>query len=307
MTTFNELQHQSEKAARAWFENLRWPDGVICPHCGTLGTAYARSKPGLYRCAEKGCRKDFTVTTKSVMESSHISLRLWAQAFTLLCSSKKGMSAHQVHRTLKITYKSAWFLCHRIRLAMKSGGLEPLGGEGKIIESDETYWGPKDVDRDPAMKRRRRGKPGPGGKARIMTLVERGGQARSVHVADLTNETMERILLTNADHKSRLMTDEGTSPSIGLHFASHETVKHSAYEYARGDVTTNTVEGYFGVFKRGMRGTYQHCKEKHLHRYLAEFDFRYNHRVKLGYNDGDRAALAAKNASGKRLTYRQPH
>ena len=217
------------------------------------------------------------------------------------------MSAHQVHRTLKITYKSAWFLCHRIRLAMKSGGLEPLGGEGKIIESDETYWGPKDVDRDPAMKRRRRGKPGPGGKARIMTLVERGGQARSVHVADLTNETMERILLTNADHKSRLMTDEGTSPSIGLHFASHETVKHSAYEYARGDVTTNTVEGYFGVFKRGMRGTYQHCKEKHLHRYLAEFDFRYNHRVKLGYNDGDRAALAAKNASGKRLTYRQPH
>jgi hypothetical protein len=190
---------------------------------------------------------------------------------------------------------------------MKSGGLEPLGGEGKIIESDETYWGPKDVDTNPAMKRRRRGKPGPGGKARIMTLVERGGRARSVHVSDLTNETMQNILLANADRKSRLMTDEGTSPSIGLLFASHETVKHSAYEYARGDVTTNTVEGYFGVFKRGMRGTYQHCKEKHLHRYLSEFDFRYNYRMKLGYNDGDRAALAAKNAAGKRLTYRQPH
>jgi transposase-like protein len=307
MTVLNEPQHQNDEAARTWFEKMRWPDGVVCPHCGTLGTAYARSKPGLYRCAERECRKDFTVTTKSVMQSSHIPLRLWAQAFTLLCSSKKGMSAHQIHRTLKITYKSAWFLCHRIRLAMKSGGLEPLGGEGKIIESDETYWGPKDVDTNPAMKRRRRGKPGPGGKARIMTLVERGGRARSVHVSDLTNETMQNILLANADRKSRLMTDEGTSPSIGLLFASHETVKHSAYEYARGDVTTNTVEGYFGVFKRGMRGTYQHCKEKHLHRYLSEFDFRYNYRMKLGYNDGDRAALAAKNAAGKRLTYRQPH
>jgi transposase-like protein len=307
MTVLNEPQHQNDEAARTWFEKMRWPDGVVCPHCGTLGTAYARSKPGLYRCAERECRKDFTVTTKSVMQSSHIPLRLWAQAFTLLCSSKKGMSAHQIHRTLKITYKSAWFLCHRIRLAMKSGGLEPLGGEGKIIESDEIYWGPKDVDTNPAMKRRRRGKPGPGGKARIMTLVERGGRARSVHVSDLTNKTMQNILLANADRKSRLMTDEGTSPSIGLLFASHETVKHSAYEYARGDVTTNTVEGYFGVFKRGMRGTYQHCKEKHLHRYLSEFDFRYNYRMKLGYNDGDRAALAAKNAAGKRLTYRQPH
>jgi transposase-like protein len=140
MTTFNEPQHQTEEAARQWFENLRWPDGVVCPHCGTVRRAYARSKPGLYRCAEKECRKDFTVTTKSVMESSHIPLRLWAQCFTLLCSSKKGMSAHQVHRTLKITYKSAWFLCHRIREAMRTGGLGPLGGSGKIVEADETYF-----------------------------------------------------------------------------------------------------------------------------------------------------------------------
>src|ERR1700733_13277727 len=141
MTTFNEPQHQSEEAARQWFEALRWSDGIVCPHCGSVGRAYARSKPGLYRCAEKECRKDFTVRTKSVLESSHIPLRLWAQAFTLLCSSKKGMSAHQVHRTLKITYKSAWFLCHRIREAMATGGLAPLGGAGKIVEADETYIG----------------------------------------------------------------------------------------------------------------------------------------------------------------------
>jgi hypothetical protein len=220
-----------------------------------------------------------------------------------MASSKKGISSNQLHRTLGVTLKTAWFMSHRIREAMKVLGVEPMGGEGMIIESDETYWGPKDVETNPAMKRRRRGKPGPGGKARIMTLVERGGQARSVHVSDLTNDTMQRILLANADRKSRLMTDEGTSPSIGLLFASHETVKHSAYEYARGDVTTNTVEGFFGLFKRGMRGIYQHCSEKHLHRYLAEFDFRYSNRVRLGINDVNRADRALKGIVGKRLTY----
>ena len=311
MTTFNELQHQNEEAARKWFEELRWPGGVVCPHCGTVGTAYARSKLGLYRCAEKECRKDFTVTTKSVMESSHIPLRLWAQAFTLLCSSKKGMSAHQLHRTLKITYKSAWFLCHRIREAMRTGGLEPLGGEGKIVEADETYYGPTEK---PYASPQRKGRPftgggrGPANKRPIVALVERGGSVRTFHVPVADKDTVTKIVRGNIARESRLHTDDSRL-YIGsdVHFAAHETVTHSHGEYVRGDVHTNTAEGYFSIFKRGMRGVYQHCKEKHLHRYLAEFDFRYNHRIKLGYNDGDRAALAVKHAAGKRLTYRQPH
>jgi hypothetical protein len=260
---------------------------------------------GAYKCYQ--CRKPFTVKIGTIFESSHVPLRHWLQAIFLLSSSKKGISSNQLARTLGCTLKTAWFLSHRIREAMRGVGLPPLGGAGKIIESDETYWGPKDVDTNPKMRARRRGKPGPGGKARIMTLVERGGQARSVKVADLTNETMQRILLENADRNSRLMTDEGTAPSIGLLFAKHETVKHSAREYARGDVTTNTVEGYFSVFKRGMRGTYQHCAEKHLERYLAEFDFRYNNRVALGVNDVQRAERALKGVVGKRLTYQTAH
>jgi len=311
MTTFNEPQHQSEEAARKWFEELRWPGGVICPHCGTVGTAYARSKPGLYRCAEKECRKDFTVTTKSVMESSHIPLRLWAQAFTLLCSSKKGMSAHQLHRTLKITYKSAWFLCHRIREAMRTGGLEPLGGEGKIVEADETYYGPTEK---PYASPQRKGRPftgggrGPANKRPVVALVERGGNVRTFHVPVADKKVVTEIVRRNVARESRLHTDESRLYSgSDQHFAVHETVKHIIGEYVRDEVHTNTAEGYFSIFKRGMRGVYQHCKEKHLHRYLAEFDFRYNHRIKLGYNDGDRAAVAVKNAAGKRLTYRQPH
>ena len=312
MTTFNEPQHQTEEAARQWFESLRWPDGVVCPHCGTLGRAYARSKPGLYRCAEKECRKDFTVTTKSVMESSHIPLRLWAQAFTLLCSSKKGMSAHQVHRTLKITYKSAWFLCHRIREAMRTGGLGPMGGGGKIVEADETYFGQVE-ERQLSKQRKDRpytksGKSGPGGKRAIVALVERGGRVRSFHPASADGVTVAAIVRDNIDRETRLHTDESRLyVRVGDEFAAHETVTHSRKEYVRGDVHTNSAEGYFSIFKRGMKGNYQHCKEKHLHRYLAEFDFRYNHRIKLGYNDGDRAALAVKGAANKRLTYRQPH
>ncbi len=314
MTTFNEAQHQSEEAARAWFEKLRWPGGVVCPHCGSIGRAYARKRPGLYRCAEKECRKDFTVTTKSVMESSHIPLRLWAQGFTLLCSSKKGMSAHQVHRTLKITYKSAWFLCHRIREAMRSGGLEPMGGVGKIVEADETYFG--DVPDEKRHKSKQRGsrpftkggRVGVGGKRAIVSLVERGGSVRSFHVAVADGATVANIVNENVLRETRLHTDESKLYiKVGAQFAAHETVKHRRKEYARGDVTTNTVEGYFSIFKRGMRGVYQHCDEKHLHRYLAEYDFRFNHRSALGIEDGERAALAVKGAAGKRLTYRNPH
>lgn len=309
MTTFNEPQHQTEEAARKWFEALRWPEGVVCPHCGSIGKAYSRSKPGLYRCAERECRKDFTVTTKSVMESSHIPLKLWAQCFTLLCSSKKGMSAHQVHRTLKITYKSAWFLCHRIREAMRSGRLDPLGGEGKVVEADETYYGRADHKKPPIRKRytpyTKKGWKDKGSARAIVALVERGGNVRTFHVAHADKHTVAGIVAANVAKESRLHTDESRLyPEIGKTFAAHETVKHSVGEYARGDVNTNSAEGYFSIFKRGMKGVYQHCSEKHLHRYLAEYDFRYNNRIALGIDDGERALRAVKGAEGKRLTYR---
>jgi transposase-like protein len=202
MTTFNEPQHQTDEAARKWFEELRWPNGVVCPHCGSIGKAYARKKLGLYRCAEKECRKDFTVTTKSVMESSHIPLRLWAQAFTLICSSKKGISAHQVHRTLKITYKSAWFLCHRIREAMRSGGLAPMGSGGGIVEVDETFVG--------RLKGQPKRRTGWGHKNVVLTLVERDGGARSFHMAGVTVADVAPVVRANLSREARMMTDEAT-------------------------------------------------------------------------------------------------
>ena len=307
---------QDEHAAIAWVEARVWPNGPVCPHCKAtdrIGKMQGNAtRVGLWKCYH--CRKQFTVKVGTIFEDSHVAMNLWLQAIYLLCSSKKGISSNQLSRTLGVTLKTAWFMSHRIREAMAERGvLPPLGGEGKVIESDETYWGRKDVETNPAMKGRRRGKPGAGGKARIMTLVERGGRARSVHVADLTDDTMKAILLANADTKSRLVTDEGTAPSIGLLFARHRTVKHTADEYVRYEkeddgsefvVTTNTVEGYFSVFKRGMRGTYQHCKEKHLHRYVSEFDFRYSNRVRLGVDDVERTARAVKGIVGKRLTYR---
>jgi transposase-like protein len=305
-STLSDKHFHDEAAAYAYVEARVWPEGPICPHCGgterisKMGGKSTRI--GAYKCYQ--CRKPFTVKIGTIFESSHVPLRHWLQAIFLLSSSKKGISSNQLARTLGCTLKTAWFLSHRIRESMGEKGLPPLGGEGKIVESDETYWGPKDIDTDPKMKARRRGKPGPGGKAKIMALVERGGHSRAIKVADLTNETMQRVLLENVDRKSRLMTDEGTALSIGLMFAKHETVKHSAKEYARGDVSTNTIEGYFSVFKRGMRGTYQHCAEKHLQRYLDEFNFRYNTRTALGVNDTSRADKALKGIVGKRLTYR---
>lgn len=309
----NAPQFQSVEAARAYLEALRWPSGTVCPHCGTVGTAYAKAKPGVWRCAEPQCRKDFTVTTKSVMESSHIKLNVWLQAFHLLCSSKKGMSAHQLHRTLGVTYKTAWFLAHRIREAMRSGGLGPLGGSGKIVEADETYYGPiaKDKVRKTTTSGRaftKSGRTGPANKRAVVALVERGGAVRTFHVAVADKDTVRKIVMDNVAKETRLHTDESRLyHGADTYFASHETVKHSAKEYARGDVNTNSAEGYFSIFKRGMRGIYQHCDEKHLHRYLAEYDFRYNYRTLLGYSDGERAALAIKGSEGKRLTYRQAH
>lgn len=292
-----------ESLARDHLENIRWPDGPVCPHCGSADKVYRLAgkshRPGLIHCNE--CDGSFTVTTGSVMESSHVPLNKWVLAFRLMASSKKGISAHQLHRTIKVTYKTAWFMAHRIREAMRDDVAAKMGGEGEIIESDETYWGPKDKDTDPAKRRRRRGKPGSGKKQAILTLVQRHGGARSFVMDGLKTADIHRVLRENADLKSRLMTDEGTSNN--WEFAKHEKVKHGAKEYVRGDVTTNTVEGFFGVFKRGMKGTYQHCGPQHLQRYMDEFDFRYSNRAALGVDDTERAERAIKGAEGKRLTY----
>ena len=305
---------QNDDDARIMLESILWPDGTVCPHCGTVGHSYKTKRPGVYRCASKECRKDFSVTMKTVMERSHIALHKWLQAFHLVTSSKKGVSAHQLHRTLAIGYEAAWFMHHRIREAMRDGGLAPvtpMGGEGKIVEADETYFGKQE---NPVPSKQRKGRPyihkggGPAGKRAVISLVERGGRVRSFHPGVADGATVTEIVRENIARETRLMTDESRLYiKVGKEFASHETVIHSHKEYARGDVNTNSVEGYFSIFKRGMKGVYQHCSEKHLHRYLAEFDFRYNHRIALGFNDGERMTLAVTNAAGKRLTYRLPN
>jgi transposase-like protein len=300
-----------ETAARQWFEAARWPKGPICPKCGSA-KHYATKKAGVYRCAASTCRKDFTVMTGTVMERSHAKLAQWAAAFHLAASSKKGFSAHQLHRELGCQYNTAWFLHHRVMEAMRRGGLDlpPMGGEGKVVEADETYFG--NIPEADRPKFGTRGRPfsrssnNPHGKKRtIVSLVERGGDVRSFHVPTAHSGTVVEIVRNNIARESRLHTDESRLyHAVGKEFAAHETVVHSAKEYARGDVTTNTVEGYFSIFKRGMRGVYQHCKEKHLHRYLAEFDFRYNTRK---ITDMERTVAAVRGAEGKRLTYHQPH
>jgi transposase-like protein len=314
MNILSDPRFSDEAAARKWFEAARWPHGPVCPHCGSL-RQYATKKEGRYRCAEKECRKDFTVTTKSVMESSHAPLTHWAQAFYLMNSSKKGFSANQLCRALGCQYKTAWFMHHRIMEAMRQGGLDlpPMGGNGQIVEADETYFGGVESRRmrtattsGNKFTHSKSGR-GPANKRAIVTLVERHGKVRSFHVPRADKATVSRIVMDNIHHESRLHTDESRlyHGADGF-FGKHETVKHSAKEYARGDVHTNSAEGYFSIFKRGMRGVYQHCSEKHLHRYLAEFDFRYNHREALGYTDEARTVAAVKAAEGKRLTYHQP-
>jgi transposase-like protein len=311
---------QNDEAAREMLESILWPDGPVCPHCGVVNHSYKTKRPGVFRCAEKVCRKDFSVTMKTVMERSHIALHKWLQAFHLMTSSKKGVSAHQLHRTLQITYEAAWFMAHRIRESMRAGGLSPLGGGGKVVEADETYIG-----RLAGQPKRPRANAS--AKNTIVTLIERGGSARSFHVDNASIAQIAPIIRENIKRESRLMTDESNIyPEVGSEYASHDTVKHSDKEYVRywnevtdetrpdgkpvvetTTITTNTVEGYYSIFKRGMKGVYQHCAEKHLHRYLSEFDFRYSNRVALGVNDGERRTLAIKGAAGKRLTYRGRH
>jgi transposase-like protein len=247
------------------------------------------------------------------MERSKIPLHKWMMGFYLMCASKKGISAHQLHRSLGITYQSAWFMCHRIREAMKDGGIVPMGGgPGSVVEADETYFGPIEEEKRRSKTTTgraftKRGRSGPSNKRAIVSLVERGGTVRSFHVGVADKPTVMKIIRENISEKARLHTDESSLYSgADRMFASHETIKHSVKEYARGDVNTNSVEGFYSIFKRGMKGVYQHCAEKHLHRYLAEFDFRYNHRTKLGIGDIDRTFAALRGAEGKRLMYRQP-
>lgn len=298
-----------EAKAREWLETSRWPDGPVCPHCGSLDVGLmggTKHRAGLFYCP--ACRGQFTVLTGSVMESSHIPLPKWVLAIRLLTASKKGVSVHQLHRTLGITYKSAWFMAHRIREGMRDDDPDAMGGPDKVIEADEAYKGKKEI---PTPSRQRKGAPYlkrdvSKQKRPIFALVERGGAARAFSMPIVTGENVREKLVMNASRKSRLHTDESNLyVRVGQEFAQHETVNHSAKEYARGDVTTNSVEGFFGIFTRGLIGVYQHCGEQHLQRHLDEFSFRYSHRAKLGVNDDARAVLATRGMDGKRLSYRR--
>lgn len=311
-TLSNPIYH-SEEAARAHFEALRWPDGRSCPHCGVVGDEASTllkgksHRPGLYKC--KACDKPFTATIGTVYEDSKVPLHKWLLATHLMCASKKGVSALQLQRELALgSYRTAWFMAHRIREAMIDTDDTPLGGEGKVVEADETYYG------KPAIMSavRTNGEPrkfksmGPANRRPIVALVERGGRAKAFHVAVADKATVSKIVRDNVHPATRLHTDESRlyTGSADL-FASHETVKHSAKEYARGDVNTNSAEGFFGVFKKGMKGVYQQCSEKHLNRYVTEFGFRHNTRALLGFNDTQRTDLAIAGTVGKRLTYRR--
>jgi transposase-like protein len=300
MENIYQPHFQNEEAAREKLESIRWPDGAECPHCGLINATKLEGKAhrkGVYQCNH--CREQFTVTVGTVFERSKVPLHKWLLANHLMCASKKGVSAHQLHRMLGVTYKTAWFMAHRLREAMKDEG-GPLGGEGSTVEADETYIGrDKSVPKNRTAIRHMN---------KVVSLVDRTtGRAVSFHIThNLTAEAISQILYTHVDRKSRLVTDEAHFyKRPGLEFASHGRVNHAAGEYVRGDITTNTIEGFFSIFKRGMRGIYQHCGSQHLHRYLAEFDFRYSHRKDCGYNDADRAVEVLKGIAGKRLTYRR--
>ncbi len=291
-----------ERAAREHLEAVLWPNGPVCPRCGATDRIYElagkSTRPGVRKCGH--CRKPFTVTVGTLFERSHVALHKWMQAICLLTCSKKGFSSHQLHRVLGVTYETAWFMSHRIRAAMADGSLPPLGGAGKVVEADETYIGRKTGVAKP--------KGGPSGMRPVMALVERGGSVRSFHVDDVNSKTAKAMLDANADKASALMTDEGRHyRKAGKEFVQHERVHHTKGEYVRDGAHTNTIEGYFSVFKRGMKGVYQHCAEKHLHRYLAEFDFRYNNRTAVGVDDQERALKALAGAAGKRLLYRDSY
>jgi transposase-like protein len=293
--------------AREHLEKLHWPNGPACRHCGNADTsriaklAGKSTRPGVYKCYE--CGKPFSVTVGTAMERSKIPLNKWLLAMHLMMASKNGVSAHQIHRMLGLTYQSAWFMCHRLREGMSdmshttTGG---LGGANKVVEVDETYVGGK-------AKNRAYKEPAP--KKAVLSLVERNGRVTSFHIANVTAETVRPLIVTNANRASALMSDESVIyPTLGREFADHGTVNHSANEYARigGFVHINSAENFYSILKRGIMGVYHQVSEAHLHRYLAEFDFRYSNRSGLGIEDAERAAKALKGLEGKRLMYRQP-
>ena len=303
MSNLSAPYFHDEAAAIDFLENIIWANGIVCPKCGNIGETYKikGKRPGLRTC--KACRKQFTVKVGTVFESSHIPATKWLQATYLLCASKKGCSSHQLHRMIGVTYKTAWFMFHRIREAMAPGGaLTPMGGEGKTVEADETYVGGLEKNKH-AKDKKHQGR-GAVGKEAVFSLVERGGKVRSTHVQHVTAETLGAILNEQLHASSRFMTDEArVYRPLGKGFAEHQAVNHGIGEYVRGDAHTNTIEGYFSIFKRGMKGVYQHCSSDHLKRYLSEFDFRYNERE---ISDLERTTVALAGIVGKRLTYSWP-
>ncbi len=292
-----------EDAAIAHVEASRWPDQVNCPHCGSTNVhrMAGKTQAGYFLCND--CREKFTCRTGTVMERSHIPIHKWLLAIHLMNASKKGMSAHQLHRMLGVTYKSAWFLAHRIREAMDTGKSAPMGGQGGSVQMDETYTGN-------TSKRAKSYAKGLKAKRAVMGLIDPAkGHVRAFHVKDVTAEAARKILVKNADRKSTLVTDEALIyRNVGREFSRHERVfhKHGWYVNDRG-FTTNNIENFFGIFKRGVYGTFHHISEQHLQRYLNEFSFRYSNRSGRGVSDVDRAALTLKGIEGKRLMYRIPH
>lgn len=293
---FEEAYFQNDDAARLHLEEIRWPEGPVCPHCGCMGhitKLNVRRREGVYKCND--CRKQFTVTVGTVFERSHVPLHKWFQAVYLMCCSKKGISSHQIHRMLGVTYKTAWFMTHRIREAMADGTLAPMGGEGQTVEVDETFFG-----NIPGMEKRQAWHH----KNKIVSLVERGGSVRSFHVERVNAATLKPLLMEHIVYETRVMTDQANQyRGLDAHFAQHHSVNHNVGEYSRGDITTNTVEGYFSIMKRGLIGTFHHVGSNHLGAYLHEFDFRYNHR---DVSDLERTMAALQGISGKRLYYALP-
>lgn len=302
MSVLNKAHYHDEEAAFERLEAIVWPNGPVCPHCGGADKSYKikanpekRVRYGLRKCGH--CRKTYTATIGTVFEGSKVPLHIWFQAAFLLASSKKGISSNQLARTLEVTVKTAWFMSHRLREAMRSGDLEPMSG---VVEVDETFIG---NDRSIKPKGEKRGR-GYHHKFKVLTLVERGGRAQSLVVDDLKAKTIVPILRERIKEETQVMTDEAGQYRYLYRDFPHEFVRHGQGEWGRGEVHTNTIEGFFSIFKRGMKGVYQHASKRHLPRYLAEFDFRYNRRVALGVNDEQRADDLIAGIVGKRLTYR---
>lgn len=302
----NPIFHDEDKA-RAWLEARLWPEGPVCPKCGVVNEATLLKgkshRPGLYQC--NACREPFTVTVGTLYERSHVPLHKWLAATHLMMASKKGMSALQISRMIGVTYKTSWFLCHRIRESLREPNPGPLGGEGKVVEADETYVGGKEKNR--SKSKRIGSQAARETKEPVVALVERGGRVRSFHVPDVNARNLRNVLVSQINAASHLMTDSHRAyPAIGEEFAAHSMVNHSIDEYVRGDASTNTVESYFAILKRGVVGTFHHVSAQHLKRYVGEFDYRYNTRIALGYSDFDRFTASFPGIVGKRLTYRRP-